>query len=144
MPLIVSETVGHHSAGVALIVSNLINPVSANLLQAALLHDLAEQFTGDVPATVKWQSIPLKHALDSLESLWHENYDLQLPELTEREQKVLKEADMLDLCFKMMEEMRMGNTNAKEVLYRGIDYLYTSIPTSITLKLLEQIEVAYK
>ena len=47
------ETVGHHSHGVACLVLLLDPQASARLLRAALLHDLAEQCTGDIPSAAK-------------------------------------------------------------------------------------------
>ena len=104
------------------------------------MHDLAEQYTGDVPATAKWVSQPLKRALDMLENFWHEHHDLLLPELTEREAKVLKEADMLDLCFKMLEEYQMGNCMATTIFDSGIAWLEGSEPTAVTNRLIEQLK----
>ena len=104
------------------------------------MHDLAEQYTGDTPATAKWVSQPLKRALDGLEIDWHARNDLIMPHLTEREAKVLKEADMLDLCFKMVEEYRMGNKGALPILANGMAHIERNEPTTVTWGLLFQLK----
>jgi 5'-deoxynucleotidase YfbR-like HD superfamily hydrolase len=52
-----SYNVGFHSWGVATIIT-LLNPdPSASLLKAALLHDSAEKYSGDLPSSIKWMGI---------------------------------------------------------------------------------------
>ena len=46
---LVSETVGHHSHGVAMMCLMFDPMASRQLLMAALFHDLAEHQTGDIP-----------------------------------------------------------------------------------------------
>jgi len=48
-----TETVGHHSHGVACFTLLLDPDASRQLLLAALFHDLAEQYTGDIPSPAK-------------------------------------------------------------------------------------------
>lgn len=132
--LLVGETVGHHSANVALLCASLAEgKQSVNLLMAALGHDLAEQYTGDVPATTKWAHPQLKAMLDQIEDGY-----VTMPELTPMEQRVLKQADMLDLCFKAQEEIQMGNSPMNRVLNNGISYLLTNNPLPKTLSLLQE------
>ena len=135
------ETVGEHTANVLAIVFALCggdNP-STDLISATLLHDTAEQWTGDVPATAKWEMPVLKENLDELEEkMMHKNW-LRSPELTDEEKLTLKWADMLDLCYTCMGELRMGNRTISEVLDRGIDYLKGLTPHPVGLQLLEAI-----
>lgn len=136
---IVGETVGHHSANLAILCVLLSDEKpSVNLLMAALTHDLAEQYTGDVPATAKWDSPELKTALDNMERRF-DRYWFNAP-LTAREQKVLKQADMLDLCFKALEEINMGNNQFKPILARGMEHLRTNQPLPSTTQLLKEIQ----
>lgn len=136
---LVEETVGHHSANVAVLCVLLSEEKpSAALLMAALTHDMAEQFTGDIPATAKWSSDKLKDALDDLEQRYS-GYWFPHTVLTHRENKVLKQADMLDLCFKALEEINMGNQQFKPILHRGVDYLRTHDPLPATVVLLKEI-----
>jgi len=133
--LLVEETVGHHSANVAMLCNLLTNyQPSANLLKAALYHDLAEQFTGDVPATAKWMYPGLKKVLAIIEQD-------QLPDivLTEDEERILKQADMLDLCYKAAEEMAMGNKGMRRIFLNGIHWLQTNQPSLEVLNRVKEL-----
>lgn len=137
---LVGETVGHHSANVAILCVLISEQKpSATLLLAALTHDLSEQFTGDVPATAKWESPELKEALDRMERKYDKAWAPTLL-ITGYEQKVLKQADMLDLCFKAMEEVKMGNWQFKPILARGLDWLRINEPLPTVRELIREIQ----
>ena len=110
------------------------NP-TATLLAAALTHDLAEQYTGDVPATAKWASEELTQALRTLE----DRYERFRYDLSPHECRVLKQADMLDLCFKCLEEFKMGDSEVAFILNRGLHYLLNNNPLAITTSLVKEI-----
>lgn len=136
---LVGETVGHHSANMAILCVLLSeDKPSVALLMAALTHDMAEQFTGDIPATAKWESAELKQALAAMEARFDRFWFNSTP-LTPRELRVLKQADMLDLCFKALEEINMGNNQFRPILHRGLDYLRTNDPLSSTKQLIKEI-----
>jgi 5'-deoxynucleotidase YfbR-like HD superfamily hydrolase len=132
----VTETVGHHSANVAMLCQVLHPTCRKELLLAALTHDLTEQFTGDIPATAKWDSPALGYALNDLE----ERHDRFPTDLTVFELSVLKQADMLDLCFKCAEEVRMGNGFAATILARGVAYLRRSKPLEATKQFIRELD----
>lgn len=134
----VGETVGHHSANVAILCVLLSEQKpSANLLMAALTHDLAERGTGDVPATAKWDSPLLAIALKEAE----EQYNIKFHKgLTEEEDRVLKQADMLDLCFKALEEIKMGNSEFLPILRRGLGWLRGHNPLVTTSRILRELQ----
>lgn len=91
------QSIAHHSWGVAVIALYLAGGnCSAGLLQAALMHDAAEAFTGDVPFNVKRDFKDIKERFDRLEKLMYRRYLLQMPRLTKREQALLKLADSLE------------------------------------------------
>ena len=96
-PTVAPQSVGLHSYGVAVLCLHLCGGYpSAELLQAALLHDAPEIITGDVPYTTKRNSPTIKHELEQLEERVY-NYDvLPFPKLTEAEVATLKLADTLD------------------------------------------------
>ena len=135
---LVTETVGHHSANMAIlcVILSEYKP-SAALLMAALTHDLAEQYTGDVPATAKWASADLAKALKDMEKKY--SRDWYAAPLTDYEKRVLKQADMLDLCFKSLEEVRMGNQEFSIILRRGIEWLQNNDPLTTTSTILKEI-----
>ena len=62
------QTTGHHAWGVALLISKLHPDPSANLLKAALWHDMAEVETGDVPSPTKWDNADITTALEEMEA----------------------------------------------------------------------------
>ena len=96
-PTVAPQSVGLHSYGVAVLCLHLCGGcASAELLQAALLHDAPEIVTGDVPYTTKRNSPTIKHELEELEEQVY-NYDvLPFPKLTQAEVATLKLADTLD------------------------------------------------
>lgn len=135
------ETVGEHTANVLSIVFALCgnDTPSPDLIGATLLHDTAEQWTGDVPATAKWYMPSLKQNLDDLEvDMMAENM-LHVPAITDDEKLVLKWADMLDLCYTCLGELEMGNRAISEVFDRGVEYLKGLTPHPVGLKLLEEL-----
>jgi 5'-deoxynucleotidase YfbR-like HD superfamily hydrolase len=126
--LLVPETVGHHSSNVAHICIVLTKgEASKILLQCALYHDLAEYWTGDSPATVKWTFEGVKESLTLAENVVnHEQfpeYVTTLSRMHDYERGILKIADMLDLCLKCLDEISLGNRGMREVLNNGIAYL---------------------
>jgi 5'-deoxynucleotidase YfbR-like HD superfamily hydrolase len=136
------ETVGEHTANVMAIVFALCHtkPPSSHLMSAVLMHDTAEQWTGDVPATAKWDSPELRGALEELEDRKMLENFLVFPDLTEKERLVLKWADMLDLCYYCLDELRLGNANMAEVFDKGVAYLHQLSPLAVGLQLLDSLE----
>ena len=131
---------GHHSANVAILCVLISEQKpSATLLLAALTHDMAEQFTGDIPATAKWESPEIKAALDKLEQKY-DRYWFNTNVLSAYDCKVLKQADMLDLCFKALEEVSMGNSQFQPILTRGLDWLRKNDPLPVTRQLMKEIQ----
>ena len=117
------ETVAQHTYGVMSLLVELCNgKPSSKLLCAALCHDIAEQHTGDIPATTKWNfpeiAIAIKNAELDTENRMGATFDL-----TPEEVLLLKAADMLDLCWFCLEERALGNKNVVEIYERGMDYL---------------------
>lgn len=126
VPLLNPETVGHHSGNVVALCYFLTRGgASAELLMAALFHDIAEQFTGDVPSPAKWSSKAFAKSLEKVEEwfattngFWH-----IFAALKEEEREILKAADMLDLVLKCKEEIALGNQNMEGPKKNGIEYL---------------------
>jgi 5'-deoxynucleotidase YfbR-like HD superfamily hydrolase len=116
------QTVADHSHGVALLVSELFPHASTNLYRAVLRHDLAEGFTGDIPATAKWANPELAHALQKVEVEWHTRTNTQIL-LTTGEACILKWCDMMELVLWCMEEASMGNAPMMDVARLGLNYL---------------------
>lgn len=127
MPTVGHQTVAEHSYHVACLLHLLTPDVSANLLKAALFHDLAEQETGDVPATAKWYCSMLKDVLSELEDDFNLRYNTVV-ELYPSERALLKIADTMELVCYCVDQMMFGNHHALEVARRGINHLESLKP----------------
>lgn len=108
------QTLAAHSWGVAMLVMEVTEP-SAALLRAALVHDLHELATGDVPSPVKWENPDLENTLRAIEVKWDEENGTTL-KLSEKERTILKWCDRFELALHCYEEMRMGNRYAENVI----------------------------
>lgn len=130
-----TQSVAEHSFGVGMLVLYLTNnEASGNLLRAALFHDLAEQYTGDVPSMVKWDNKDLKAMLDKIEDNFVKSLGV-LQDLTAEEVVILKWADMLELLYFCLEQRRLGNLNATNIFIRAVNFLnqYTHLATGSTV-----------
>lgn len=90
----VGDTNGHHHAMVAQIVLHLCPTASIDLIHAALHHDSAEQFVGDLPS-------PFKRLSPQIAS-WHAAIEANLladlgidPDLSDGDREILTLADRL-------------------------------------------------
>jgi 5'-deoxynucleotidase YfbR-like HD superfamily hydrolase len=149
--VIYRQSIADHSWGVAMVLMALYHPVRppAELLLAALLHDLPEHESGDVPATAKWENDDLDEALYQFEI----NFWLRWPKLdikTTRglihEHKVLLSwADRVDLLLYCFTEIEMGNRRMLVPAGRIIPKLrsFALMPANAT-RMLEQLEARLK
>jgi 5'-deoxynucleotidase YfbR-like HD superfamily hydrolase len=97
-----------------------------HVVRYALHHDAAEVITGDVPATAKWNHASLAKGLNEAEKKVSDQRSLTTSEdLTTEELALVKYADMMDLCFKSVEEMACGNDIFSALLTRGLLYAKT-------------------
>ena len=117
------ETVGHHSANVCAILLRLDPTVRRDCLVAALMHDVPEVYTGDVPAPFKWDHPSIGVGLKEGEAAYVMDMKIPDPFLTPKEKQLLKVADMVDLVLSSLEEMGRGNRYAKTLVNNGQWYL---------------------
>ena len=110
------QRVSDHCHGVAVLLCFICEP-GANLLKAALFHDLAEKQAGDMPAPVKWEHPEIKRFLDELEDKVQRRLGLAV-ELTAEEERLLKIADYLDASYYALEQRMMGNRYADDIFHR--------------------------
>jgi hypothetical protein len=102
-----------HSWGVAMLLLQLYPEHSRRLLAVALVHDIPEAVTGDVPATVKHGSGDDHEFDDHILAAW----DLPtLGSLNADEKLVLKTCDKLELWLWAREQLSMGNNFSIEVV----------------------------
>lgn len=128
VPTIGEQTVGHHSAGVALIIMMCHPTPSAELLKAALSHDLPEGQIGDIPAQTRWADATLSHIWTTIEHGIAADLDLPWEAmLTKSELVCLKIADCLELVWWAWEQTLMGNANYRRVAQRGDEFLCSGL-----------------
>lgn len=115
------ETVGHHSHGVAMLCLLLEPDASADLLKAALMHDLAEQVTGDTPSPAKIM-YGIGEQVSELENRLLQESGWGFPELSSTDARTLKLADIAHGALFCLRELEMGNIRARLVFDRYMSY----------------------
>ena len=123
------QTVGAHSYAVVVLLDQLWDNCSKNLLLSALYHDVPEIILGDIPATAKWDYPEIKEAFKQAEDKVAKDLGLYFV-LTREESDRLKMADMLELvmyCHKLND----SNPRMKLIMQTGVNYLmdnYSQLP----------------
>jgi 5'-deoxynucleotidase YfbR-like HD superfamily hydrolase len=113
----VIDTVGKHSAGVAGMILLLYGEKTppGHVLAQAIVHDLPECVTGDIPSPAKRaMGLAAKEELDNKEWELLHDHRFVYP-CTEAEERLLKLADYLDGLAFCWEEFRRGNKEVDEV-----------------------------
>ena len=123
------QTVGAHSYAVVVLLDQLWDNCSKNLLLSALYHDVPEIVLGDIPATAKWSYPEVQKAFKKAEQKVMKDLDIDFV-LTDRELNRLKMADMLELvmyCHKLND----SNPRMRLIMQTGVNYLmdnYSQLP----------------
>jgi 5'-deoxynucleotidase YfbR-like HD superfamily hydrolase len=123
------QTVGAHSYAVVVLLDQLWDNCSKNLLLSALYHDVPEIVLGDIPATAKWSYPDVQKVFKKAEQKVMKDLDIDFV-LTNRELNRLKMADMLELvmyCHKLND----SNPRMKLIMQTGVNYLmdnYSQLP----------------
>lgn len=116
--LLRSESVAEHTFGlVNLLMIMSGGQIRAELLLAAMAHDMGEYVTGDIPSPVKRAMDPdTRDVIRAMEDVAmvtiHDNGGLW--KISDWEYLLLKTADNLDGLLKCIEEKRMGNYTIEE------------------------------
>ena len=124
------QNIADHSFGVAWLCWYLEGCAPrADLLMAALAHDMAEQSTGDVPSPVK-RTLGVGPAFYSLEQQVFRDFGIADFDalLTHDERLTLKRADIIEGMLYCLRERQMGNTLLRTVYYNYVSY-YASMPS---------------
>lgn len=119
------QRIDAHSFGVAMLTTIIAPNVGAArkglLLMAALVHDLAEHRTGDLPAPAK-RELGMREHFNA-----HENKLLfgagLFVQLDAADSRVIKLADAGDGCLHCIKERRMGNLDAPAIFYNFWSYM---------------------
>lgn len=124
MHVAMPETVGHHTCQVLAMLFYLFDDhPPLYLVRHALHHDAAELVTGDIPATAKWKFPAIAKAVEEAEDEVAQNVGLETCELDPQHRALLKFADMMDLCFKAVEELSVGNDAFQGILANGLSFI---------------------
>jgi 5'-deoxynucleotidase YfbR-like HD superfamily hydrolase len=115
------QSVGEHQYGVAMIIFEIVDAPTINLIRAALTHDMAERQSGDMPAPVKWAYPDLAARLQEIEDEALEELGFNF-KLTEEEKVALKIADYLEASFYCYEQRMLGNRYADEIFRRLLGF----------------------
>lgn len=118
---LLTETVGHHSHGVAMLCLVLDPIASRMLLLAALMHDLSEHQTGDIPSPAK-REYGIGGKVEELERRLMRDAGLYRYELSERDERTLKLADIAQGALFCSREYAMGNRSILRIFDRYISY----------------------
>lgn len=117
------DTVGKHSAGVALYLLALDPDCRKEAMVAAITHDLGEFEVGDLPAPTKRRvSAACKSELDALEDAMLHDLGFGV-DLTDEEHALLKLCDCLDGLSFCVEEYERGNRSMRDVGDKYISYI---------------------
>ncbi len=118
-----SQNIAEHSWGVAWLCYLLTDEQPrAELLIAAMEHDLPEHVTGDMPAPAK-RSMNLHKLFKEAEEEAMACAGFADRELTDEELKVLKFADTVDLMLFCIRDMSMGSLHTKPVYKNCLLYV---------------------
>lgn len=118
---LVSETVGHHSHGVAMLCLLFDPMASRQVLMAALFHDLAEHQTGDIPSPAK-REFGIGGKVDELEQRLMNAAGIIMPLLSADDKRTLKLADVAQGALFCAREISLGNKRMRRVFDRYISY----------------------
>jgi len=134
VPHIGSYNVAMHSWHAAMILVELWPEASRNLIMQVLWHDAAERWTGDIPATAKWQFPGLKEASDNAEKNCFHRLNFPLVNLTEEEELWLHAVDGLELYLWCLDQEAFGNQHIKtmkENIFDWVDDNTSQIPLPV-------------
>lgn len=118
--LIRPPSVDQHQWGVAVIALYLEPELSRNALIKALVHDLGEYDTGDVPAFVKRSNPELRKQLKEVEFKVERRIGTDFV-VTEIEERIIKLADLFDHIWTCLDEVERGNSGSViSMFFRGV------------------------
>lgn len=120
------QNVADHSFGVAAMVCVIWPYASAELVKAAIFHDVAEFKTGDMPGPTKREFPQLKEGMDLAEKA--EILDMGLikyheDNLSKEDKKKLKSADYLEAMIFCMKEVYGGNRELEYAVNNCFSYI---------------------
>lgn len=126
------DTVGKHSAGVGAFILIIDPQCSKEMLEYALLHDIAEYSTGDIPANAKRALTPsAREEFKAAEDDALATQGICLPQLTTHETLLFKLCDYFDGLAFCTEELKRGNrtlTTVGDTYLRYLPEYFNNVP----------------
>lgn len=140
---LMTETVGHHSHGVAMLCIILEPNARAELIKSALFHDLSEHQTGDIPSPAK-REYGIGEQVSELEDRLLSEAGLEMPVLDKDEKRVLKLADIAQGALFCVKEIGLGNKSMSVVYHRYKSYAEAFVLKGKERQLFDIIDSLYK
>lgn len=116
-PTIRNQSVGEHTFQVMLAYVQEFGNPPPHVWFYMLYHDVAEIGTGDVPFLVKRRFPNLKLELNKAEPEILADFGVPVMLLTEKEERRIKWADLMEMKRFALEELAMGNTYAQDIVF---------------------------
>lgn len=122
------ENVAEHTWGVVMLLFKYVPKPSLELVRAAVMHDMGEQATCDIPAHLCWSNPALKDVVQSLEDS-HVASVMSGPlpaaahasTLTDDEALALEVADRVEFTLSCHYEKLMGNSLVERGIKRAME-----------------------
>ena len=113
------QSVSEHTWRMLVILLHFWPLASRSVVLAALYHDVAERYTGDIPNPVKRHNPQVTEAVKQMEQDFHEHLHISTTsELTVEDQARISCADYLELCITCRE--RHGR-RARQIYDKGVE-----------------------
>lgn len=109
------QTIATHQWGVAMILLE-IAPDNIEVIRAALVHDLGESISGDIPYTAKRTYPDLRRGSELAEANFFQIHNFTDEPLSEEDGKLLDWADMYECLLFAKQEVAMGNQTMQQVV----------------------------
>ena len=106
---------------------------------AALLHDLAEQVTGDIPSPAKRQ-FGISDQVSAMEAKIMRSVGIDFPMLTIEEARILKLADLAQGAMFCARDLALGNSRMRSVFDRYYSYAFNMVLVGRERELFELIK----
>ena len=119
-----SYSVGKHSYDALSLLLILHPNPSMDLVKAMLWHDVAECWTGDVPAPMKWVYPEVMGPFKAVESALLHN--MGVPTITDEDHAWLKACDALEFWLWAHEQLALGNRYVEQNLRQIVPRLERS------------------
>lgn len=117
-----------HSWGVAMLMLQLWPEDFPRLAAHCLTHDIAEGWTGDIPAPVLWACGSIKMSIDILENDLLEDAGCpRMDSLSAEDKQKVKSCDSLELYFWCREQLNFGNKHVLDCL-QALESLFGDTP----------------